>query len=137
MPYLNGMAAPMQDVKFTTVDDMLGYLPPDQYALTVHLRDFILDVLPEARESLSYNVLFYSGRRRICYLWPGAIAWGGKTYEGVDLGLLYGFQLEDDGYMSRGKRRTTTTRRFHLAGEPDYPLLRALLQDSWLLDRSR
>ncbi|NQV51648.1 MAG: DUF1801 domain-containing protein [Flavobacteriales bacterium] len=97
----------MQPIKFQSVEEMLDFLPEDELLMTERLRSLIIECIPNVEERLSYNVPFYRLRRGICFIWPGAVAWGSKrSYEGVRLGFMQGNLLSDEhGILRRGERK--------------------------------
>lgn len=125
----------MQSVNFTTVGELLDFLPEDQRLMTEQLRDLILTHIDGVQERLSYNVPFFRRRYSICYIWPGAVPWGNKTSEGVEMGFNNGYLLTDPGnYLDRGARKQIYTRRFLQPEEIDERILAAYLQEAAELD---
>lgn len=126
----------MQDVSFSGIPDLLGYLPPEELALVERLRSLLFECLPDARERLAYNVPFYYRHARICFIWPGSVPWGKVRKEGVEFGLCRGHLIEDEGYMNRGGRKEVTIKTFHNLREIDAPRLRALLFEAAAVDEA-
>ncbi len=93
--------------KFRDVDEMLDFIPEDELIMTLHLRELILQTVPEIKEKLSYNVPFYSLKKGICFIWPASVIWGNKkTYSGVRFGFSYGNRLNDHRkILDRGSRK--------------------------------
>ena len=96
----------MQQVRFRSVGEMLDTLPEDQLVLTERLREIVMDTLPEVREHLAYNVPYYKRHANICFIWPGAVPWGSKIFDGVRFGFTRGYLLSDEmAYLEKGSRK--------------------------------
>lgn len=125
----------MQNVNFRKVSEMLAYLPEDQLEITERLHALILESVPGVKEKLSFNVPFYSLRKNVCFIWPGAVPWGNKTKEGVTLGFSYGYLLYDaSGYLEQGNRKQVYTKTFYRPEDIDEELLRYFLGESVEID---
>jgi|SRR5690606_1409949 len=125
----------MQCVDFQSMGELLAYLPEDQLEMVEKLREVVLESLPEVKEYLSFNVPFYKRHKSICFIWPGAVAWGNKTWEGVEFGFSYGNLLTDEAaYLDRGKRKQVFSKRFFSIEEIDEDILRAYLLEAAELD---
>jgi hypothetical protein len=81
-----------QKIKFKDIEEFLASLPADELKIVELLRSIIFDCIPGCREKLSYNVPFYYGHSRLCFIWPASVPWGGIK-EGVALGFLKGDKL--------------------------------------------
>jgi hypothetical protein len=128
----------MQDVRFRTVDEFLDYLPEDQYAVTVALRDLVLDAIPDVMEHLAYNVPYYKRRSNICFIWPGAIPWGKQISDTVRLGFTKGYLLEDTpGYLDKGTRKQVYWRDFRTVSDIDTDIVTAYLTIACEIDNIR
>ena len=125
----------MQNVSFRSVSELLDFLPKGQLAIAERLRELVLETIPGVEEKLSYCVPFYRKRKIICYFWPGAVSWGGKTSEGVEFGFQYGNLLTDEmNYLDRGKRKQVFTKRFFSVEDIDEDILRSYLLEAAELD---
>lgn len=125
----------MQSVQFQSVEAMLAYLPEDQLEITDQLRQLILECIPGVKEKLSFQVPFYSKHTTICLLWPGAIPWGSKTKEGVELAFNKGYLLNDPhGYLEKGTRKQIFNKRFFRPEDIQESIIRQLLADAAELD---
>lgn len=120
----------MQDFKFQSYVEFFESLPQEQKIITTSLRELIFDVIPEAKEKLSFNVPFYSGRKSICYIWPGAIPWGKKKSKEVTLGFTQGVHFNHKGYLKLGDRKRVAQKKFTLVTEieDDIDILIEILQ---------
>jgi hypothetical protein len=127
--------AKMQSISFRTIGEMLDYLHEDQLELVETLRAFILEIAPDLREKLSYNVPFYKGRKNVCYIWPGAVPWGKQTFDGVILGFAKGYLLSDEHeYLKAENRKYVTSRKFTSLQEINFEILENLLNEAVFLD---
>ena len=125
----------MQNVAFDTVDALLEFLPPDQLAIVERLRELVWTYAPEAEERMSFNVPFYRRYKLICYIWPGAVSWGNKTWEGVEFGFNYGYLLHDPNeYLDRGKRKQVYNKRFFSVDDINERVLSEFLQQAIEVD---
>lgn len=125
----------VQNVSFKTVGEVLAYLPEDQFEIVEVLRGLIFDAVPDIMEKLSFNVPFYRQHKGICYIWPGAISWGSKTWQGVEFGFNYGNLLADEtNYLVRGDRKQVYNRRFFSPEEINTGLLTEYLIEAAEID---
>lgn len=124
-----------QPVKFRDVEDMLASLPEDELQITLFLRDLIRSCIPHATEKLSYNVPFYYGKKRICFIWPGSVPWGGIK-SGVLFGFTRGYLLNDEtNYLEIGNRKEVYMKTFNSLSEIDTDILRSLFFEAAALDK--
>lgn len=125
----------MQSVAFRNMDDLFAWLPENQLAVVEKLREIVLECIPDAQEYLSFNIPCYRRNKSICYIWPGAVDWGGKTRDGVEFGFSYGNLLSDTaGYLDRGTRKQVYTKRYFRPEEIPGDLLRAYLFEAAEID---
>jgi hypothetical protein len=91
------------------------------------LRQLILDELPYIREYMAYQIPFYSGYRRICYL---------NNRQGVvEVGLCQGAFLSNKQGLLTGYGKEVRHIRVHgLAGIKQLEI-RAILQEAMLWDQ--
>ncbi|MEP2771818.1 MAG: DUF1801 domain-containing protein [Fulvivirga sp.] len=124
-----------QKLKFHSVNDFLAHLPPGELDIVESLRDLILRTLPDATEKLAYNVPFYYLNKRVCYIWPASVPWGGLT-EGVSLGfcqaMLY-VELSDKLHFGEKKEIGTLLIKSHQ--DVDKALILRLLEKGKQVDR--
>ena len=124
-----------QRLSFRSVDDFMDHIDGKEKQMTEVLRGIILAALPDVREHLSYNVPFYSRRKRICYIWPSAIPWGGLTPgDGVALGFCQGHRIRHGGYLETGNRKYVAQRIFRNPGDIDEWLIADLLAEAQAVD---
>lgn len=125
-----------QPVTFTGLDDLFAFLPKHELETVKALRALILDCLPNVKEKLSYNVPYYSINKRICFIWPGSVPWGG-TREGVLFGFANAKQLTDEwNYLEWGERKTVGTKTYFKAAEvmKDMDIIKMLLFEAAEVD---
>lgn len=126
-------------VRFATVQELLDFLPYDERALLIQLREFIISEAPDLKERISFNVPYYKGRRDVCFLWPASVLWGKtKTYEGVRFGFSYGVLLSDpSGYLERGTRKQVLWRDVQRFDKTYARMLGQLLVQAVAIDQER
>jgi Domain of unknown function (DU1801) len=125
----------VQNVSFNSMGELLSFLPEDQLLITEALRELVITTVPNIKEKLSFNVPFYSLNKGICYIWPGAVSWGSKTWDGVEFGFNYGNLLADEAnYLLRGNRKQVYNKRFHSIEEINIELLAAYLLEAAEID---
>lgn len=124
-------------IKFKTVDDFLEYLPDLEREIVEALRELIFSCLPDIEERLAYNVPFYYARKRLFFIWPSSIPWGGiKT--GVHLGFTRGRELTDpDGILHASKGKTMAGIRFHSTNDIPIDGIRTLIFEAAYLDNPK
>lgn len=123
-----------QDFKFRSVDEMLDHIPDREQRIVERLRSIVFESIPDVREKLSYNVPFYFRHKRICFIWPGSVAWG-KVRQGVQFGFEHGNKLTDpDGWLERGDRKQVYTKTFNSLKEIDEDRLRMFLFEAVEVD---
>jgi hypothetical protein len=128
----------VQDVHFRSIDEFLNYLPADERKIVDRLRAIVQETVPEADERLSYNVPYYRRHAHICYIWPGSVAWAGKTKQGVQLGFTQGAHMDDPrGYLDCGGRKQVCMRVYRDAGEIEPDIVRELLAEAVRVDEER
>ena len=45
-----------QPIRFSSVNELLDHLPPDELKTVERLQNLVLECIPDAKEKLSYNV---------------------------------------------------------------------------------
>ena len=123
-----------QPIRFSSVNELLDYLPPDELKLVERLQSLVLECIPDATEKLSYNVPYYYRHARICYIWPGSVPWGKTVKQGVELGFCKGHRLADPGYLERGTRKEVYTKTFYSTRDIDAATIRQLLYEAVAID---
>ena len=124
-----------QPLKFRDTEELFTWLPDKERDITLALRNLILNIIPHAREKLAYNVPFYYGKSRICFIWPGSVPWS-TTKEGVMLGLCKGHLIEDPfELMEKGNRKEVTMKTFYDLQDIPGKELRFLLSEAARIDK--
>ena len=119
-----------------SVDELFDSLPGDERLTAVILRDLVREVLPHAREKLSWGAPFYYGRRSICYIWPASIPWG-KLDEGVALGFTKAYLMDHGGFLNVGERKQLGRHVFMTPEEIDVETVVKLLREAGEIDAAR
>ncbi len=112
------------------------HLSLDERQITDVLRQIIKQTLAQnTKEKLAYNVPYYYGKRRICFIWPASVPSGGFK-KGVMLGFCYGHQLPDKpNYLVHGTNKQVYYRIFHSVEEINESAIISLLQEAIQLDQ--
>jgi len=118
------------------MDEFLEFLPQDEWKLVQGLRHLIIDLVPQVKEKLSFNVPFYSRNKGLFFVWPASVLWGKtKTYEGVRFGFQHGYLLRDEsGYLEQGKRKHVYWKTLPQMDENDLDILKMLILESIEID---
>ena len=125
-----------QHVHFADVQECLEYLPPNERQLVNYLRHLIFECIPQVTERLNYNAPFYFKNKRIGYIWPGSIPWGGLK-EGVAIGFAHAHLLHDEwNFLNRENKKTTGSHTFKSLHEVQQheDIIRTLLFEAAALD---
>lgn len=127
----------MQQVKFTSIDDLLDFLPEDELKILIALRNIVLDQVHGVKEKLSFNVPFYHRHKALCFIWPSSVLWGSKkTFEGVQLGFAYGNMMSDYAHvLQKGNRKQVYMIYFTNINQIDPNIIRGYLSEAELLDQ--
>jgi len=125
-----------QPFSFRHLDDFLGFLPQEEYAIVMQLRRLVYECIPDAKERLAYNVPFFYRHARICFIWPGSVPWGQKVKQGVELGFCKGHLLTNPSCLNAGNRKEVYIRTFHSVKEIDTEALRPLLFEAVEIDEA-
>lgn len=123
-------------LKFDSLTEFLDFLPGEERILVEDLRNIILECIPNVTERISYNVPYYFGNRRICFIWPSSIPWGNVEANGVKLGFCYGELIENDLlYLDKEGRKSVLTKSFLTTEDINEELLRRYLFQAYEIDR--
>jgi hypothetical protein len=133
---ITGSGYRMQDVRFSTVDEFLDYLPADELKITERLRKIIFDCAPHIKEKLSYNLPFYKMNKGLFFIWPASVLWGkSKSYTGVRFGFQQGYLLTDEmDYLDKGERKQVYYKDFKQLKDIDTDLLKSYIFEAIILD---
>ena len=126
------------NVKFSSVDEFLDFLPVDELKVVEFLRRIVFNCIPDITEKLAYNVPYYKRNKNICFIWPASVLWGKKkTYEGVRFGFTSGYLLQDEmNYLDKGDRKQVYWKDFTEIKEIDVDLLKTYIFDAYIIDQS-
>lgn len=129
---------PMQNVHFDSIDEFLAYLSPGEREIVQRLRAVVKETMPESEERLSYNVPYYRRHTDVCFIWPGSVAWAGKTKPGVTLGFCRGNLMDDPrGFLDLGTRKQVAMRVFLDVNDIDDAVVREYLSEAVRVDEER
>jgi hypothetical protein len=123
-----------QPFSFSSVNELLDTLPPNELKLVVLLRNLILQSIPGAKEKLSYNVPYYFRHSRTCFIWPGSVPWGKTIKQGVTLGFCKGHLLTDPSYLETGNRKEVFAKTFYSTKDIDRASVQQLLCEAVVID---
>lgn len=122
-------------LKFRHFNDFIEYLEGEELRLVESLRNLIVQHLPTVEERLAYNVPFYYGRKRIAYIWPSIIPWGGID-SGVALGFCQAHLMQPTGSLLRGNGKHVKYLHLFNTKKLDNVLISDLLLEAYEIDRS-
>lgn len=126
----------MQEVDFKDISEFLQFLPKGERVIVEALREALLKWIPEVKEKLSYNVPYYSCRKRICFIWPGSVKWGGVANKGVRMGFTSGHLLNDKiQFLDKGNRKQVYWKDFFTLEEINFDLLKSYVLEAVQIDR--
>lgn len=124
-----------QKIKYASVDDLLLSLPKEELDVVNVLRGIVLECLPGVKEKLSYNVPYYTLKRRVCYIWPSHVPWGNVPLSGVSFGFVHGNLLSDEAnYLNRGNRKQVYTLNYTSVDAIDEAILKMFLFEAAHID---
>lgn len=123
-----------QDFKFHSVEEMIETLPNDQKEITQVLRSLFLDSPYNLNEKLSFNVPFYFSKKSIGFIWPGAIPWGKKLKDGVELGFSKAYLFPPNNYIQLAKRKQIGIRTIYKLEDIDQIMIKKLLEYAFEID---
>ena len=79
-----------------------GVLSEMQFLITEELRAGLYELIPYAREKISYGVPFHSMNKRLCFIWPTDVPRSGVKEDGVLLGFCQGHLMSHNTSKFRG-----------------------------------
>lgn len=123
-------------LKFNSIIEFWDFLPSNEYEVADILHQIAVSYLPSHhKERLSYNVPFFYLIRRVCFIWPASIPWGGFK-EGVMFGFCYGNRLKDkQAYLTHGTNKQVFYKIYKSANEIDEEALAQLISESIEVDK--
>ncbi len=126
----------MQNVNFKNIEEFFEFIPKKELEIVNYLRKIIFDCMPNCKESLSYNVPYYSINKKICFIWPSSITWGNVKAEGVRLGFTQGYLLRDEiGYLDKENRKQIWTKDFMSIKEIEVDIIKTFLFEATEIDK--
>ena len=122
-------------IKFENINDFLDFLPGNERMLVEQIREIVFECIPNVKEKLSYNVPYFYGKKRICFIWPSSVPWGNVKKNGVLIGFCQGNLIEDDlNYLEKGSRKQVFTKTFFTLDDLDEQMLRNYLMKASAID---
>ncbi|MEZ5015743.1 MAG: DUF1801 domain-containing protein [Flavipsychrobacter sp.] len=130
------MGNKFQNVSFANIEEFLDYLPEEELKIVTVLRKIIHECMPNGREKLAYNVPYFYQHKRVFFIWPASVPWGGiKETNVVVLGFCNGQKITDDvGYLNKEGRKQIATKKFYNTKEIDADLLKQYLYEALFID---
>ena len=127
----------MQNFKYHTYLELYDSLPFEEQLIVQTLKEIVEDTIPDIKQKLSWNIPAFYKKKSICYIWPGSVAWGKKTFNGVQFGFNQANKMEKNDYLDKGKRKQVFTKTFYSIDEVgrDCEILIALLKEANRLDK--
>ena len=111
------------------------FITPEERIITDVLRHIILQLNTVLlKEKLAYNVPFYYGKRRVCFIWPASVPRGGFK-SGVMIGFCYGNKLLDIyNYLHQGTNKQVFYKIIYSPEEINETAIVSLLHEAIVLD---
>lgn len=117
--------------------DFLLSLPDHEAALVKRLHEIVITTLPELQCKFSYEVPYYFGKRRVCFIWPASKGASGVK-DGVLLGFCEGHRIGDEsGSMKMENRKQVGVIVYTSLKQIDPEVIIPLLQQAWLVDKMK
>ncbi len=121
--------------QFHGISDFLESIDGADKEIVEELRNLVLESIPDVNEKLSYNVPYYYGKRRICFIWPSSIPWGKVKKNGVFFGFCQGNLMQDElGFLEKGERKQVFGKTYSKASEIKPEVLRRYLYEAVRID---
>ena len=118
-----------------TVEDLITELPPHEAEIVKMLRAIILSCPGHLTEKLSYNVPYFYGRSRICFIWPSSVPWGKVKKDGVMLGFCRGNILSNDqNVLQMEGRKEVASITFFSPEEINEAVLKEIINEAIIID---
>jgi hypothetical protein len=128
----------MQNVEFSTVEELLDWLPEEQVVVTEFLRKLVYECVPDISEKLSFNVPYFFRNRGLFFIWPGAVSWETSTHDGVRFGFQHGNLLTDEiDYLDKGSRKQVYWKDFYGLQDVDAELLKSYIYEAVVMDERK
>ncbi len=128
----------IQNVNFSSIEELLDYLPEHELKIVEFLRQLIHECIPNCKEKLAYNVPYFYRHSRICFIWPSSVTWGNVKVDGVMIGFTNGHLLSDEiNYLEKGNRKKIYTKTFFNIEEIETDILKTFLFEAVELDKKK
>ena len=128
----------IQNVNFSSIEELLDYLPEHELKIVEFLRQLIHECIPNCKEKLAYNVPYFYRHSRICFIWPSSVTWGNVKVDGVMIGFSNGHLLSDEiNYLEKGNRKKIYTKTFFSIEEIETDILKTFLFEAVELDKKK
>ncbi len=130
------MSNKFQQLSFSDIDEFLDYLPTDELKLVNKLRETILDCMPHCKEKLAYNVPYYYLNKRVIFIWPASVPWGGIKENGVVvIGFCNGQKITDEtGLLNKEGRKQIATIKYRSTKDINTELLKQFIYEAIFID---
>lgn len=127
-----------QQVKYRDVEDLICHLKADELQLTQFFRNAILQQFPSLKEKLSYNVPSYYQKKKLFYVWPASIPWGGVS-KGISIGFVNGHLLKDEThFLEKRDRKKVRSKEFEIMPtEDEYLMIFDFIHQAIRIDSSK
>jgi hypothetical protein len=124
-------------IKFQSFVEFWDYLPENERIIVDILRQIVFTHLPSTfKEKLAFNVPFYYGNRRVCFIWPASVK-GGGIRSGVLFGFTQGHKLIDsDNYLIHGTNKQVYYKIFQTIEEIDEMAISSVIKEAVELDQT-
>ena len=120
--------------KHKDFDSFLDALTPAESTICLQLRELILGNFPHLKETWGYGAPYYSGKRRICFLYPASLPYSGVK-EGVNFGFTRANMLSNvQGLLDLGNRKAVGYIAVLREKDIQEALFLEILQEAILLD---
>lgn len=124
-----------QNVKFNNFDEFYDYINSEEKEIVLFLRELVLEIIPDIKEKLSFNVPFFYRKKAICYIWPCSVPWGKVKRTGVSFSLSKGYLLYDKhNYLEKGDRKQIYSKHFDSIQDIDVKIVKELLSEALKVD---
>lgn len=96
-----------------SVEEFCATLPLSEALLVEALRQLILSSSDRITEKMAYGVPFYYAPKRLFYIWPASVKWGGiKASDGVLIGFCRGHELNNEDLFLEGTDNHQMRKRY-------------------------
>lgn len=130
----------MKPVLLNSYEAFLEHITFDERAMVLLLDPIIQECIPNVVRKQSYNVPYYSQKRRICFIWPSSVPWGKVKMKGVLFGFCQGNKLSDDlNFLDQDQRKQVYTKTYFSLSEieNDEAILKTFLFEAHALDKTK